>query len=155
MGIEIERKFLVNDNIPLGKSPSIHCTQGYIPTSGLTSVRVRVVEDNAFLTIKGETFGAKRSEFEYPIPIKDAQSMLQELCKETTIEKTRYIIEYCGFIWEVDVFHGKNQGLIVAEIELKSEDQQFPIPDWIDKEVTGKPEYYNINLTSHPWSDWK
>lgn len=118
-------------------------------------VRIRIIEDKAYITIKGLSIGATRSEFEYEIPLNDAAVILNELCKKPIIEKYRYRINFGNSIWEVDEFIGLNAGLIIAEIELEHENQTFDIPDWIGKEVTGDPRYYNSNLISNPFTKWK
>ncbi|MGB7441465.1 MAG: CYTH domain-containing protein [Coleofasciculaceae cyanobacterium] len=154
MAIEIERKFLVKGqqwrNLAIG---TIY-RQGYIPTNNGCTVRVRLVGNQAYLTIKGLTKGFSREEFEYPIPIDDAQTMLDNLCQPPLIEKTRYKINFAGLIWEVDEFAGENQGLILAEVELTDEQQVLELPDWIDKEVSDDPRYFNVNLAQYPFSQW-
>ena len=144
MGTEIERKYLVkpaewrsHKAKLLQQFPEIgkkYC-QGYIPTSNETTVRLRIVGSQGYLTIKSKTKGYTRSEFEYPIPIKDAQEMLETLCLEPLIEKIRYKVKYGDLIWEVDEFFKENEGLIIAEIELQNESQSIDIPNWIDREV--------------------
>jgi CYTH domain-containing protein len=116
-------------------------------------VRVRTIEDKAYLTIKGIAIGAARLEFEYEIPRQDADALL-DICEKPLIEKNRYKIAHGGFVWEVDEFFGENQGLIVAEIELQSEDQYFPKPDWVGPEVTTDPRYFNANLIKNPYTKW-
>jgi len=128
--------------------------QGYLAGNETCSARVRIAEDAATLTIKSATTGAGRHEFEYVIPLADARQMLDLLAKKPLIEKTRYTIEHKGFYWEIDEFHGKNQGLIVAEVELEHEDQSFEKPAWIGEEVTDDPRYYNANLALVPYSAW-
>ena len=154
---EIERKFLVKrlESIPLQNGLAIK--QGYIPTykRTKTAVRIRLYGDNAFLTIKGKSKGATRSEFEYAIPVEEAHQMIRELCGRSLIEKVRYKIDYSGVTWEVDVFEGQNEGLILAEVELESEDQAIVLPDWVDKEVTDDQRYYNANLVVNPFKRWK
>lgn len=154
MAIEIERKFLVKGqqwrNLAIG---TIY-RQGYIPTNNGCTVRVRLVGNQAYLTIKGLTKGFSREEFEYPIPIDDAQTMLDNLCQPPLIEKTRYKINFAGLIWEVDEFAGENQGLILAEVELTDEQQVLELPDWIDREVSDDPRYFNVNLAQYPFSQW-
>lgn len=154
MGIEIERKFLVKGDQwrNLGKGKVYR--QGYFPTAGNCTIRVRIVGENAFLTIKGKTIGNTRSEYEYPIGLIDAQEMLDRLCDRPLIEKIRYEICINNLTWEVDEFTGENEGLIVAEIELKSEDQKIEIPAWIGEEVSGQAQYYNVNLVKNPYSQW-
>ncbi len=155
MAIEIERKFLVKGdqwrNLGQGK---IYC-QGYFPTAQGCTVRVRIIGDQGYLTIKGKTVGNSRSEYEYSIPLLDAQEMLNNLCDRPLIEKTRYKIITDNLTWEVDEFKGENEGLILAEVELTSEDQKIKIPEWIGKEVSGDPKYYNANLVKYPFSQWK
>ncbi len=153
MAKEIERKFLVNTvNLPsLSNGHSIK--QGYVPTHGAT-VRVRIRDEEAYLTLKGKVAGISRSEFEYAIPVKDAKQMLDELCTHPIIEKTRYLISYKGHIWELDVFEGYNKGLIVAEIELESEDESFEKPKWVTEEVSYDRKYRNSNLISNPYCIW-
>ena len=154
MALEIERKFLIDLN-SLGPLPQgIRIVQGYIPTQGKTAVRIRLKGEQAFLTIKGENRGAVRSEFEYPIPVDDADTMLAELCNGQSVDKIRYLIDHAGHTWEVDIFSGNNQGLVVAEVELDSEDESVVLPDWVREEVTGDPRYYNSSLISHPYSNW-
>ena len=154
MSKEIERKFLVRDDSWRSHSEGVRYRQGYLNRNKERVVRVRTIDNKGFLTIKGETKGATRAEFEYDIPIADARAMLDHLCERPLIEKNRYKIEFGGLIWEVDEFLGENQGLIVAEVELESEDQPFEKPDWIGKEVTGDPKYFNSNLVQHPFTRW-
>ena len=146
MGIEIERKFLVKDNSWRSVEDGITIRQGYLNSAKETTVRVRTMGDRGYLTIKGITLGASRTEYEYEIPYADAEAMLDELCEKPLIEKSRFKIIYKDLVWEVDEFFGENQGLIVAEVELKSEEQQFEKPDWVGEEVTGDPRYFNSNL---------
>ncbi|NTV84819.1 MAG: CYTH domain-containing protein [Bacteroidales bacterium] len=152
---EIERKFLVKSNLykSLGKRDYLH--QGFLSTEKERVVRIRIKGEKAWITIKGISSGATRAEFEYEIPKEDAQYMLENLCIRPTIEKYRYKINIEGFTWEVDEFLGENEGLVVAEIELEAEDQEFPAPEWIGEEVTGDPRYYNANLVSNPFKNWK
>lgn len=154
MGIEIERKFLLKQPpLDLIKHPEYIC-QGYISSRKSCTIRVRMIKDSAFLTIKGITTDACRSEYEYPIPVPDAQLMLKEFCPGGLIEKNRYTIQFKGFAWEIDQFLGANDGLWVAEIELETKNQKFKKPDWLSQEVTGDPRYYNSNLVSHPYGQW-
>lgn len=153
MGKEIERKFLVTgDAWREGKRTRYR--QGYLSVARERTVRVRVSGDNAFLTIKGITVGASRDEFEYPLPVDDAEAMLDGLCLRPLIEKYRHRIEYHGMTWEVDEFLGDNAGLVVAEIELEHPQQPFDIPPWIGAEVTGDPRYYNASLVADPYMRW-
>jgi adenylate cyclase len=153
MAKEIERKFLV-DTSKLPTLPKGHIMkQGYVPTQGIT-VRARISDDQAFLTLKGRATGLSRSEFEYPIPVEDAQQILDELCVHPLIEKTRYMIPYEDHIWELDIFESDNKGLIVAEIELGSEDESFVKPEWITEEVSYDRRYRNASLINHPFCNW-
>ncbi|WP_261844579.1 CYTH domain-containing protein [Aliamphritea ceti] len=154
MAQEIERKFLI-DLDTLGTLPAgTRIVQGYIPTQGKTAVRIRLKGELAFLTIKGANQGAVRSEFEYPIPVEDADAMLAELCNGQLVDKIRYLIEHAGHTWEVDIFSGNNQGLVVAEVELDSENETVTLPDWVREEVTGESRYYNSSLIDNPYSNW-
>ncbi len=155
MAKEIERKFLVKEMDWARMGEGTRMRQGYLPTSDRTVARVRVAGSDAFLTIKGETRGAARTEFEYPIPVSDADEMLEELCQRPFIEKTRYRVDHRGLTWEVDVFEGENKGLTVAEVELEDENQAIDPPPWITTEVTHDPRYFNSSLASHPFSKWK
>ena len=155
MAQEIERKFLLAGEGWRGLAEGIAYRQGYLCAGMQRSVRVRIAGDLGFLTIKGATIGAARSEYEYEIPLTDAREMLDALCPQPQIEKKRYTIPYLGFIWEIDEFFGQNQGLIVAEIELEREDQPFERPDWIGEEVTGDARYYNAALCEAPYTTWK
>lgn len=154
MSTEIERKFLVRGDRwkTLGQGTSIQ--QGYLSSHPDRIVRVRIDGAAAMLTIKGRTVGMTRGEWEYPIPLADAQSFLAELCEKPLIEKTRYRILDEGMLWEVDEFYGDNAGLVVAEIELESEDQAFSKPDWVGQEVTDDARYFNANLLRYPYSAW-
>lgn len=154
MAVEIERKFLVNQTILGELRDGIAIKQGYIPTQGKTVVRLRIKGSKAFLTIKGESHGIRCSEFEYEIPVSDAQAMIDELCASKVIDKTRYEIQVGQHLWEVDIFHGANQGLIVAEIELSDENEEFETPDWVSEQVTGQAKYYNSNLLLVPYNQW-
>ena len=153
MGTEIERKYLVKGSQWKNLAQGVLYRQGYIATVGKATVRVRVIGDRGYLTIKGENSGTVRSEFEYPIPVEDAEEMLNGLCDSPLIEKFRYIIPYDNLLWEVDEFLGDNAGLIIAEVELKNEHQIITLPDWIDKQVTA-PKYFNSNLVKHPYKQW-
>ena len=146
MALEIERKFLViNDTYRLMASKSYNIKQGYLSTRKDATVRVRIKNKNAFITIKGLNKGATRCEWEYSIPYDDAIEMMA-LSQGVVIDKIRYIVEYEGFIWEIDEFKGAHDGLVVAEIELKDENETFPIPPFIGEEVTGNVAYYNSTL---------
>ena len=133
---------------------SLKINQGYIINEKSKVIRVREKGDDYFLTIKGNNIGISRLEYDFPISKEDAKELIFHFCKTTLIEKTRHYIEYKGHTWEVDEFHGKNTGLIVAEIELESEDEKFEIPDWVGEEVTQDDRYYNMNLAIHPFTSW-
>ena len=154
MAKEIERKFLVAGDEWKKLAQGTHFRQGYLSTVKERTVRVRTIDDKGYLTIKGITVGATRLEYEYDIPASDANEMLADLCEKPIIEKHRYKIAFDGLTWEVDEFHGENEGLVVAEVELTSEDQQFEKPSWIGEEVTSDPRYYNSNLIAHPYTTW-
>lgn len=151
MATEIERKFLVQGDEWRSLGVGVIYRQGYVANINGRTVRVRVVGEQGYLTIKGPTIGKSRAEFEYKIPVEDAQELLETLCDRPLIEKTRYKINIGDLIWEVDEFWGENQGLILAEVELQTEDQNINIPDWIGKEVTSDPRYYNVNLVKNPY----
>ena len=151
---EIERKFLLKNDSWRGQDTGKRYRQGYLSTVKERTVRVRTAADKGFLTIKGITVGASRSEYEYEIPAADANEMLDRLCERPLIEKTRYRISHAGLVWEVDEFEGENRGLITAEVELKDERQSVTPPDWIGKEVTGDPRYFNANLVAKPFTTW-
>jgi CYTH domain-containing protein len=153
MAIEIERKFLVKGNRWRELAIGSRYRQGYI-ASGTKTVRIRVVGNQGYLTIKGPTTGIARAEYEYEIPVADALEMLQTLCEPPLIEKTRYKVEWSGLLWEIDEFEGENQGLILAEIELADANQAIALPDWIGEEVSHDSRYFNANLTKHPFSQW-
>ncbi|MCO7225894.1 CYTH domain-containing protein [Pleionea sp. CnH1-48] len=154
MAKEIERKFLVDmallKTLPQGK----RIVQGYVPTQDLTVVRVRIMADQAFLTLKGANQGMTRTEFEYAVPVEDAEQMLEQFCQGQMIDKVRYCIQFGQHIWELDVFGGANQGVVVAEVELQSETEEPDLPEWVTTEVTGDPRYYNSALMEHPFSEW-
>ncbi len=152
---EIERKFLVNSLEFKNLGRGILIRQGFLSSDKERVVRIRVVEQKAFITIKGLSTGSIRSEFEYEIPKIDAEVIMNELCEKPIIEKYRYRINSGNLVWEVDEFKGLNEGLVIAEIELEYENQTFDIPDWIGREVTDDPRYYNSNLIRNPFTKWK
>ncbi|WP_018952403.1 CYTH domain-containing protein [Thioalkalivibrio sulfidiphilus] len=155
MGLEIERKFLVvGESWKKSVSRRIHFRQGYLCGNRHASIRVRVTDEDARLNIKSATLGVEREEFEYSIPPEEARRMLEALCEGPLIEKTRHFVEHQGHVWEVDVFEGRNEGLIVAEIELTASDEVFERPDWVGEEVSHDPRYYNTSLVKHPFSEW-
>ena len=154
MGLEIERKFLLksSDWRKLVEEENL-IKQGYLNSNAERTVRVRVKNSTAFLTIKGKSQNTVRQEFEYEIPLVDAESMLK-LCEPPLIEKTRFIVKYRGKTWEIDEFEGENKGLTIAEIELSSEDERFDIPEWIGDEVSQDARYFNSSLIKKPFSSW-
>lgn len=154
MGVEIERKYLVNGDRWRDLAPGTLYRQGYLPTVGHTVVRVRIAGEQAFITIKGKTAGIARSEFEYEIPLDDANQLLDTLCQKPLVEKYRHKIALNGVVWEVDDFLGENQGLVMAEVELADANQSIDLPDWIGEEVSHDPRYYNANLAKHPFTRW-
>lgn len=155
MGIEIERKFLVKNDSWRG---AVDCEwriqQGYLATTGTLTVRVRLKDDTAYLTLKGPPRGLVRAEFEYEIPLEDGKAMMRELTILPVIEKDRYRVPYGNHHWVVDVFKGDNDGLVLAEIELSREHEQFKLPGWVGAEVTGDLSYTNANLARRPFKDW-
>lgn len=153
MGQEIERKFLVKGN-SWRTGPGMRIRQGYLRNEISGVVRVRTKGKRGYLTIKGSTTGITRLEFEYEIPFEDADQILDTLCVKPLIEKIRYEVHEGGFIWEIDEFEGENAGLVVAEIELQEEDQGFPYPEWLGREVTDEPRYQNSNLVKYPYWKW-
>lgn len=149
MAKEIERKFLVvNDSYKALSYKAINIAQAYISTDKRAVVRVRLCDGEAFLTIKGENKGIVRDEWEYPIPVSDAKEMLEHIATGAVISKTRYLLDFEGFKWEIDEFHSPLNGLTVAEIELPAADTTFKQPPFIGKEVTGNPAYYNSSIAS-------
>ena len=155
MPVEIERKFLVKDLSWKDSATSFkNFQQGYFPTGDGVTVRARIAGDKARLTIKGPVSGISRAEFEYPIPIADAITFLSSFCIKPVILKRRWYVPFCDFTWEVDEFAGKNEGLIVAEIELDSPDREFPVPPWLGREVSHEPRFRNSHLVRYPYSEW-
>lgn len=156
MAVEIERKFLVNvECLPVLPAGTV-IKQGYLPSSNKTVTRVRLKGENAFLTIKGASnaAGTTRLEFEYAIPVLDAEQLLSELCDKPLVEKVRYEIPVGEHTVELDIFGGDNEGLIVAEVEFASEDEVFIVPEWFAGEVTGDARYYNSSLIKSPFKAW-
>ncbi|HNL50407.1 MAG TPA: CYTH domain-containing protein [Actinomycetota bacterium] len=155
MGVEIERKFLVvGDDWRSAVSSSTRIVQGYLASTPEVTVRVRVRGERAYLTIKGRSSGISRSEYEFDIPVADAEAMLTDLAQGPVIEKTRHLLEVDGHTWELDVFAGANEGLVMAEIELGSADEQFTVPSWAGRDVSDDARYYNVNLARTPYSHW-
>ena len=154
--IEIERKFLVKDlSFKKGATRVTRLSQGFLSTDPSRTVRVRTSEQNAWITVKGmgSEDGTSRFEWEKDIPLEEAKALLK-LCKPVIIEKTRYEIPAGNHIFEVDVFHGENEGLLLAEIELNHASEAYELPNWLGKEVTGDNAYYNASLSKHPFSKW-
>jgi adenylate cyclase len=154
MGTEIERKFLVIDASWKAGASGVRLRQGYLTIGPPAAVRVRVVGDRAFLSIKKATLDIIRDEFEYPIPKEDAEAILRKLCEGGLIEKTRYPVEFAGMTWEIDEFHGANEGLVIAEIELEDEFQDFQKPPWLGAEVSRDRRYFSASLSRHPYAQW-
>lgn len=155
MGVEIERKFLVDDDQwrkAIEKTYVIR--QGYLSTEADRTIRVRIKGSRGFLTVKGQAQGLVRREFEYEIPLDDARTMLEVFCVGRSLEKVRHEVKVGDHIWEVDVFEGPNSGLVVAEVELGRPDEQFIRPPWVGKEVTGEVNYYNARLVANPYKNW-
>jgi len=154
MGIETERKFLVKGNSWRQGVRGFLYRQGYLSAGSECEIRVRIVGENAFLTIKGRPVGASRLEYEYSIPVVDANEILDNLCDSFIVEKTRYRIEHKGMTWEVDEFHGANDGLILAELEMEHQLEHVELPEWVGQEVTADTRYFNVNLAKHPFTRW-
>jgi adenylate cyclase len=156
MAFEIERKFLVlNDNWRAKASTGTFYRQGYLSFDKRCAVRVRMAGGRGFISVKSQEEGRfTRREFDYEIPLKDAEEMIEALCDYPPVDKIRYMVEEAGMTWEIDVFTGANDGLVVAEIELESEDQPFRIPDWAGAEVTHDERYLNVSLYLHPFKEW-
>lgn len=155
MAIEIERKFLVRNNTWRGQGTCHLYRQGYLSNQKGRTVRVRTTETAGYLTIKGPRKGLSRAEYEYKIPLHEAIEMLDDLCAKPQIEKYRHKIPYDGLMWEVDEFLGENKGLVVAEVEISHEKQEFKKPKWVGKEVSKDNRYSNSNLAKKPYSTWK
>jgi adenylate cyclase len=153
MALEIERKFILKEGAWRNEKGNMY-RQGYLNSAKERTVRVRIVDHKGYLTVKGILRGAVRMEYEYEIPVTEAKAMLDNLCEKPLIEKMRYKIALNGLVWELDEFFGENQGLLMAEVELESEDQAFAKPEWIGVEVTDDPKYYNANLIHNPYSKW-
>jgi len=154
VGEEIERKFLVSGEAWRETAEGTRYRQGFLSTEPERTVRVRVAGPRGSITVKGKNVGARRAEFEYEIPVADAEQMLDTLCQRPLIEKVRYTLAAGPHTWEIDVFEGSNAGLVVAEIELSSEDEAFEKPAWVGDEVTDDPRYFNSNLVANPYGTW-
>jgi len=155
MAIEIERKFLLRGDSWRSTAEGVLYRQGYLCLDPERTVRVRLAGGQGYLTIKGKSSGASRNEYEYPIPATEAGEMLDQLCQGGLVSKLRYRIEFGGWTWEVDEFAGANAGLILAEVELQSEEEMVELPDWIGEEVTGDRRYYNAYLSQYPFQSWE
>ncbi len=155
MGTEIEHKFLLRDERWRQQTTrSVRMRQGYLTSDERCSVRVRVAGDQGFLNVKSGTLGIQRSEYEYPIPLAEAEEILDTLCEKPVLEKTRHYVPVGEHCWEVDEFAGANAGLIVAEVELSRPDEPFERPDWAGEDVSGDPRYYNSRLARQPYTTW-
>jgi adenylate cyclase len=154
VGVEIERKFLLTGDGWRALGQPVLLRQGYLSSQRERVVRVRIEGGQAMLTIKGQSVGASRGEWEYPIPLQDAGELLDGLCEKPLIEKYRTRVTLGEHVWEIDEFLGANQGLVVAEIELKSEDELFDKPDWVGVEVTDDARYFNSSLIRNPFTSW-
>jgi len=155
MAIEIERKFLISSDAWRETADvGTRFRQGYLIGAEKASVRVRIEGEEANINIKSATLGVRRQEYEYSIPLAEAEEILDTLCEQPQIEKTRYHVPVGEHIWEVDVFAGDNEGLVVAEVELAHEDEAFERPDWLGDEVSHDTRYYNVCLVRHPYKEW-
>jgi adenylate cyclase len=155
--IEIERKYLVkSDEYKVLANKKYRIMQAYLVTDDIRTIRVRMKAEKAYITVKSKNndAGVSRHEWEYEIPVSDLQDMLA-FCEPGIIEKTRYEVAYKGHIIEIDEFHGENEGLIVAEIELQSENEKIALPGWLGEEVTGIRQYYNSHLRKEPYNTWQ
>jgi adenylate cyclase len=152
--VEIERKFLVDKAKWRPAAPGVEFRQGYLSSVKERVVRVRIASNQAWLTIKGLSAGNARDEFEYEFPIADASYLLDHLCERPILTKTRYREQFGGKIWEIDVFHGDNEGLIIAEIELGFVSEPFEKPEWATREVSDDSKYFNNNLAANPYKNW-
>lgn len=154
MGKEIERKYLVRDGSVVHGRDGQRVKQGYIPGREHAAARIRIRNGKGYITLKAGA-GVSRDEYEYEIPSDDAEQILEQLCEKPFIEKTRYEIEHSERVWEVDVFHGDNEGLVVAEVELEREDQDVLLPPWLGEEVSHDRRYGNASLAVNPYKNWK
>jgi adenylate cyclase len=156
MGVEIERKFLLaSDAWKSHVEKSYQMRQGYLSHDAQSSVRVRICDERADINIKSTRDGIYRLEYEYAIPMEDALELLEQVAHRPLVEKTRHIIHFADHCWEIDEFAGDNRGLIVAEIELSSVDENFEYPVWLGQEISTDARYYNSNLSKLPYSYWK
>jgi CYTH domain-containing protein len=155
MALEIERKFLLKDESWRGMAEPVHYLQGYMAIENGMVVKVRIIGGKGYISIKSQKRGIVRLEYEYEIPVGEAREMLDEMCVKPLIDKRRSRIEFEGLVWEVDEFLGENEGLVVAEVELSSEDEQFDKPAWVGREVTDDPRYFNSSLIDYPYKNWQ
>lgn len=155
MPFEIERKFLVTTSWQeiVKDDKGLHVRQGYLCKNSNVTVRIRTMNSRGFLTVKGKSKGISRQEFEYEVPLIEAEELL-ELCTGAIVEKTRYFIDHRGKTWELDVFKGENEGLVVAEIELHDEEEEFEKPEWAGEDVSHDKRYSNSNLSQNPYKSW-
>jgi len=155
MATEIERKFLVKNDLWRDQVISqSRMKQGYLSSQGNASIRVRVDRGRALLNIKSATLGIRRSEFEYEIPLEDGEEILAVIAQQPFIDKTRYKVKCGDHVWDLDLFEGENRGLVVAEVELGSEEESFEMPAWAGEEVSEDPRYYNVSLVKTPYTRW-
>jgi len=155
MATEIERKYLVSSMSWKAQADTgTRLLQGYMANTEKVAIRVRIAGEQAWLTLKSASAGIRRLEFEYSLPIADARQILDKFCQGQVIDKTRYRLPLGAHIWEIDVFHGANEGLVLAEIELKNEQDNFTLPVWIEREVSADRRYYNAYLSQTPYSTW-
>ena len=156
MGREVERKYLVKNALWRREADrGIEYRQGYLCLDPRRGVRVRLGGEKAILTVKGQSEGSARDEFEFPIPAADAEELLERICIQPIIEKTRYQVHRGDLTWEIDEFAGENRGLLIAEVETDKPPQQIPIPEWAGEDVTDDPRYFNTHLVKQPYSQWK
>jgi len=155
MGIEIERKFLVTgDDWRAAITGSVRYQQGYLARSPSSAIRVRTDGERAYLNVKASTDGVTRLEYEYPIPLADAEELLARVALRPLIVKTRHYVDFGGRRWEIDVFEAENAGLVVAEVELEAADAEVLLPPWVGREVSSDPRYYNASLSERPYCEW-
>jgi adenylate cyclase len=155
MATEIEHKFLLRDDRWRSQvERSARMRQGYLTSDARCSVRVRIADGQGFLNLKSGALGIQRSEYEYPIPLAEAEEILDMLCEKPLLEKTRHFLWFGEHLWEIDEFEGDNAGLIVAEVELSRSDEPFARPDWLGEEVSHDIRYYNSQLARHPYQTW-
>ena len=155
MALEIERKFLLKNNTWRPAERSVHCRQAYLVAEPGLVVRIRTIDDQAALAIKTQAAGIARHEYEYTIPLEDAEELLAGPIQGTIVEKQRHYVIHASHTWEIDVFEGDNAGLVIAEIELDDEHEAFDLPPWVGLEITADPRYLNANLARLPYTAWQ